>query len=497
VSEDEEPGDAPEQIRVRTGKRRALLEAGIDPYPVTVPRTTTLAAVRAAHPDLAPDTATGKTVSVTGRIVFARNTGKLCFATLREGDGTTLQVMLSADRVGPDRLADWKAWTDLGDLVSVSGEVISSRRGELSVTADAWQLAGKALRPPPNQHHGLSDEARARRRYVDLLVSDRARELARLRPRVLGAVRTVMAERDFVEVETPVLQTVAGGAAARPFATRSNALDIGLTLRIALELHLKRAVVGGLERVFEIGKVFRNEGMDATHSPEFTMLEAYESWGDYNSMAALTRDLVIRVVREVTGSGVLRIAGHEVDIDVPWREVTLFGALSDAVGHRVDSATPRSELLSLAERSQLATDASSDDGKLALQLFEHLCEHDLVHPTFVRDYPLSTRPLTRRHRADPRLTESWDLYIGGVELATAYSELADPVEQRERLLAQARAAAAGDAEAMAFDEDFVQALEYGMPPTGGLGMGMDRLVSVLAGGPVRDVILFPLVRPAG
>lgn len=496
---DDAPDDAPEQVRVRAGKRAALLAAGIPAYPATVARTTSLAAVRAAHPDLAPDTATGEAVSVTGRVVFARNTGRLCFATLREGDGTQLQVMLSRDRVGEVRLADWKSQTDLGDFVSVTGEVISSRRGELSVSADSWQLAGKALRPPPNQHTALSEEARARRRYVDLLVSPQARALARLRPAAAASVRRFFAERSYLEVETPVLQTVHGGAAARPFRTRSNALDIDLSLRIALELPLKRAVVGGLERVFEIGKVFRNEGVDATHSPEFTMVEAYEAWGDYNTMAALMRDLVIRVTHEVTGGSTLRIGDHIVDVDGPWNDVTLFGALSDAVGQTVTPATPRSGLAAIAAAHDIAVDPAWDDGKLALELFEHLCEQSLVAPTFVRDYPLAVRPLTREHRGAAMLAESWDLYLGGIELGTAYSELADPVVQRERLTAQARLAAAGDDEAMLVDTDFLEALEYGLPPTGGLGFGLDRLVALLAGGPapLRDVILFPLNRPAG
>lgn len=506
-SQQAQQSEQSEQFRVRSAKRQALLDAGTEPYPVAVPRTATLARIRADHPDLPPDQATGHLVSVTGRIVFARNTGKLCFATLREGagtdgngvtgDGATLQVMLSQDRVGPGRLADWKAQTDLGDFVSVTGEVVSSRRGELSVAADSWVLASKALRPPPNQHSALSEESRARRRYVDLLVSERARSLALLRPAVVAALRAFFAGRGFVEVETPILQTVHGGAAARPYATHSNALDIDLSLRIALELHLKRAVVGGLERVFEIGRVFRNEGVDATHSPEFTMLEAYQAWGDYDSMAALTREMLVRVAHEATGSGMLHVGGHEVDLDGPWHEVTLFGALSDAASRRVDPGTSRSVLAGIAAGHGIEVDRGWDEGKLALELFERLCEHLLVEPTFVRDYPLAVRPLTRVHRADPRLTESWDLYVGGVELATAYSELADPVVQRERLATQARLAAAGDAEAMALDTDFLEALEFGFPPTGGLGMGVDRLVSFLAGGPLRDVILFPLVRPAG
>jgi len=490
------PVDLPEQLRVRREKRAALLAAGTEPYPVAVARTHRLGEVRADHAGLPPDSATGAVVSVTGRVTFARNGGKLCFATLTDGEGATLQVMLGLAGVGADRLADWKSQVDLGDLVGVTGEVITSRRGELSVLASGWELASKALRPPPNPHAPLSEESRARRRHADLLVSPRARELARLRPRAVAAIREFFTDRDFVEVETPVLQTLQGGATARPYETRSNALDIALYLRIALELYLKRAVVGGLERVFEIGRVFRNEGVDATHSPEFTMLEAYQAWGDYDSMADLTRDLVTTVTRRATGDTVLRVGSHEVDVAGAWHDVTLFGALSAAVGVDVGPDTPRAVLLSLADRHGIAVDSSWGEGKLALELFEHLCERDLVQPTFVRDYPLEVRPLTRGHRSDPRLAESWDLYVGGVELATAYSELADPVVQRERLEAQVALAASGDAEAMPLDEDFLEALEYGMPPTGGLGMGVDRLVSFLAGGPVRDVLLFPLVRPA-
>lgn len=487
----------PEQLRVRREKRAALLAGGTEPYPVRVPRTRTLAGVRREHGGLPVDTATGQSASVTGRVTFARNGGKLCFATLTDGDGVSLQVMLSLDRVGAGRLADWKAQVDLGDFVSVTGEVISSRRGELSVLAASWVLAGKALRPPPNPHAALSEENRARRRHADLLVSERARTLARLRPRAVAAIRRFFDDRDYLEVETPVLQTLQGGATARPYRTRSNALDIPLFLRIALELHLKRAVVGGIERVFEVGRVFRNEGVDATHSPEFTMLEAYEAWGDYDTMADLTRDLITCVTRGATGGSVLHVGEHEVDLAGPWHQVTLFGALSAAAGQAVDAGTPRADLDQLAGAHGIELDPGWDDGKVALELFEELCESGLVEPTFVRDYPLATRPLTRQHREDPRLAESWDLYVGGVELATAYSELADPVVQRERLVEQARLAAGGDAEAMELDEDFVEALEYGFPPTGGLGLGVDRLVSFLAGGPLRDVILFPLVRPAG
>ncbi|GGJ97547.1 lysine--tRNA ligase [Pilimelia anulata] len=488
--------DLPEQLRIRRAKRDELLAEGVSPYPVAVPRTTTLAAVRAAYAALPTDTATGDTVSVTGRVIFVRNTGKLCFATLREGDGTELQAMLSLDRVGADRLAGWKRLVDLGDLVSVTGEVISSRRGELSVLADRWDLAAKALRPLPVAHRPLSEEARVRQRYVDLIVRPAARETVRARAEVVRTLRGVLHERQFVEVETPMLQTLHGGAAARPFVTHSNALDTDLYLRIAPELFLKRCVVGGIERVFEINRNFRNEGIDSTHSPEFAMLEAYEAYGDYDTMAALTRTLVQAAAHSLSGSHVVTHAdGTEYDLGGEWATVTLYGSLSAALGEEVTPVTPMAELVRFAEKHELAVDPKWGPGKLAEELFEHLVAPTLHAPTFVRDYPAETSPLTRAHRSAAGVTEKWDLYVlGGVELATAYSELVDPVEQRERFRAQAELAARGDAEAMRQDEDYLRAMEYGMPPAGGMGMGIDRLMMALTGLGIRETILFPLVR---
>jgi lysyl-tRNA synthetase class 2 len=378
----------------------------------------------------------------------------------------------------------------------VTGEVVSSRRGELSVLASSWQLAAKALRPLPVAHKPLSEQVRVRQRYLDLIVRPEARWMARLRPRVVAALRQTLDGRGFIEVETPMLQTVQGGAAARPFVTHMNAFDIDLYLRIAPELFLKRALVGGLERVFEINRNFRNEGVDSSHAPEFAMLEAYEAYGDYNSVAELTRTLVQNAALAATGSlQVQHLDGSVHDLAGDWAQVTLLGALSDTLGQPVSITTPFDVLRSHAERAGLTVNPHWVHGKLIEELFEHLVSPGLTRPRFVRDYPEDTSPLVRSHRDVPGLVEKWDLYVDGVELATGYSELVDPVVQRERLVRQARARAGGDEEAMPLDEDFLVALEHGMPPTGGMGMGVDRLLMVLTGAGIRETILFPLVKP--
>ena len=473
-----------------------MVSDGVEPYPVGYPRTDSLADIRQRYGDLPIDQATGDVVSVTGRVIFIRNTGKLCFATLRDGDGTELQAMLSLDRVGEQRLEDWKRLVDLGDHVGVTGEVITSRRGELSVLADSWAMTAKALRPLPVAHKPLSEESRVRQRYVDLIVRPQARQTVRARATVVRSLRDSLHDRGYLEVETPMLQLLHGGATARPFVTHSNALDIDLYLRIAPELYLKRAVVGGIDRVFEINRNFRNEGVDSTHSPEFAMLEAYQAYGDYDTMATLTRELVQAAAVALTGSPVVtHYDGTEFDLGGPWRSVTLFGVLSEALGAEVTVETPLTALRDYAAKHDVPLDPQWGPGKVAEELFEALVVPGLTAPTFVRDYPEETAPLTRPHREMPGLTEKWDLYVRGVELATAYSELVDPVIQRERLVNQSLLAAKGDVEAMQLDEDFLRAMEYGMPPQGGMGMGIDRLLMVLTGLGIRETILFPLVRP--
>ncbi|OBH45389.1 lysine--tRNA ligase [Mycobacterium intracellulare] len=490
--------DIPEQYRIRRDKRARLLAEGRDPYPVAVERTHTLAQVRAAHPDLPVDTATDDVVGVAGRVIFARNSGKLCFATLQEGDGTTLQVMVSLDKVGRESLDAWKADVDLGDIVYVHGNVISSRRGELSVLADSWRMAAKSLRPLPVAHKEMSEEARVRQRYVDLIVRPQARTVARQRIAVIRAIRNALERRGFLEVETPMLQTLAGGAAARPFITHSNALDIDLYLRIAPELFLKRCVVGGFDRVFELNRVFRNEGADSTHSPEFSMLETYQAYGTYDDSAVVTRELIQEVADQAIGTRQLPLPdGSVYDIDGEWASIEMYPSLSSALGEEITPEATVEKLLGIADRLgvEIPRDRGYGHGKIVEELWEHTVGNSLVAPTFVRDFPVETTPLTRQHRSIAGVTEKWDLYVRGVELATGYSELNDPVVQRERFAAQARAAAAGDDEAMVLDEDFLAALEYAMPPCTGTGMGIDRLLMTLTGLSIRETVLFPIVRP--
>ena len=489
--------DVPEQMRIRRGKYdRLIADPARPPFPVGVDRTHSLAQVRDAYPDLAPGVETGEIVGITGRVIFVRNSGKLCFATLRE-NGVELQIMLSAAQVGIEALDAWKGDIDLGDQVFVHGQVIASKRGELSVLADSWRMTAKALRPLPVAHKPMNEETRVRYRYVDLIVRSDARRMVTARATVNRALRETLHEQGYLELETPVLQLVHGGAAARPFQTHLNAFDLDMSLRIATELYLKRAIVGGFERVYEIGRTFRNEGVDSSHSPEFTMLEAYEAYGDYDTMARLTRDLVLASARAMEVTEVSAGNGEPIDLFGEWRSVTVHELVSDAVGENVSVDTDISHLRTLADRHSVALKPGWGAGEVLLEIYEKLVEHTLIQPTFVRDYPVSVRPLARPHRDDPRLAEAWDLIVGGVELAPAYSELADPVEQRRRLTEQSLAAAAGDVEAMQLDEDFLRALEHGMPPTGGLGLGIDRLIMILTGRwGIRETILFPLLKPA-
>lgn len=483
-------------MRVRLAKADRLRAAGVEPYPVGYPRTHTIAAVRVAHPDLAADVATGERVGVTGRVMLYRTGGKLCFATIRDGSGD-IQVMISRDRVGQEALASWKSDVDLGDHIGVTGEVITSRSGELSVLADSFAITAKTLRQLPDKHAGLTDpQARVRQRYVDLIVNPEARRLAELRAAVTRAIREELHARGFLEAETPILQTLYGGANARPFKTHINAYDMPLYLRIALELYLKRLVVGGIEKVYEIGRNFRNEGVDATHNPEFTMLEAYEAYGDYTTIGELTRDLVLAAARAGVGGTVIRRPdGSEHDIGGQWQWVGVHEAISAALGEEITPDTPQDTLRKLANRADVALEPSWNAGQIVLELYEHLVEARTVAPTFYRDFPVEVSPLTRAHREDPRVAERWDLVAFGAEIGTGYSELVDPTEQRARLTEQSLLAAGGDPEAMQLDEDFLRALEHGMPPTGGMGMGIDRVLIMLTGASIRETILFPLVKP--
>ncbi len=488
---------APQQpVAVRLAKASRLRAAGIDPYPAGYPRSHMIAEIRAEFGGLPADTATGARVGVAGRVMLRRDGGKLCFATIRDASGD-IQVMLSLDRVGADRLAAWKRDVDLGDHVGVTGEVISSRSGELSVLADSFEITAKTLRPLPDKHHGLTGaEARLRQRYLDLIVNPAAVRMAEVRAAVTRSVREELHARGFLEVETPALQTLHGGANARPFTTHINAYDLDLYLRIALELYLKRLLVGGIERVYELGRIFRNEGADASHNPEFTMLEAYQAYADYNTMATLTTDLLQAAALTVYGSEVVRRPdGTEADISGRWREVTVHGALSDALGEQVTPDTGAEALRAHAKAVGIELHPDWTQADVVLELYEHLVERRTAQPTFYRDFPVEVSPLTRHHRGDPRLAERWDLVAFGTEIATGYSELTDPVEQRARLTAQSLLAAGGDPDAMQLDEEFLLALEHGMPPSGGIGMGIDRMLIMLTGASIRETVLFPLVKP--
>lgn len=507
VGTEEVPADAgdpyaglPEQLRVRRQKLDRLRERGIDPYPVGFRRTASVGQVRAAHPDLSADRRTGAEVSIAGRVVLSRTNGRLCFATIQDGIGR-IQVMLSEDNLGGASLHDWEHDIDLGDHVGVRGEVITSRRGELSVDVTEWVLTAKCLRPLPDKHKGLQDpESRVRLRHVDLIVNPAARELMHARSKAVAGVREFLIGRDFLEVETPMLQRVHGGANARPFVTHINAYDLKLYLRIAPELFLKRLLVGGAEKVFELNRNFRNEGADATHNPEFTMLEAYEAYGDYDSVLALLREMVQHAATATYGAPVARRPDAdgkivEYDLSGKWRVTTVNDAISDALGEPVDNDTTTETLVRLCDRADVGFDPAWTRGALIQALYDDLVEARTVLPTFYKNFPTEVSPLTREHRTDPRMAERWDVVAFGAELGTGYSELVDPVEQRRRLTAQSLLAAKGDPEAMELDEEFLTALEYAMPPTGGLGMGVDRLVMMLTGRSIRETVLFPIVKP--
>jgi lysyl-tRNA synthetase class 2 len=494
LANNEDEQDLPEQIAIRLAKRERILAAGSDAYPVSLPITHTIDQVKNKYPDLEIDVATGEKVALAGRVMFQRNTGKLCFATLQAGTGTRIQVMLSLDKVGEEKLEEYKELVDLGDHLFVEGEVITSKRGELSILVDSWAMAAKTIRPLPNLHNELGEEYRVRHRFVDLIVRDRAREVVQIRSKVMQSLRNTFTKDDFIEVETPMLQTIHGGASARPFKTQSNAFDTELFLRIAPELFLKRAVVGGIDRVYEINRNFRNEGADRTHSPEFAMLEAYEAYGDYNTMAQLTQTLIQNAAMDVFGTLQVQLEDGEVnDLSGDWDRISMFESLSKASGMEITPETDIAVLKKLADKEGLEID-HPQHGKYVEELWEHFVKGDLQKPTFVMDFPVDTSPLVRNHRSKPGVVEKWDLYIRGYEQATGYSELVDPVIQRERFVAQVKLSAAGDPEAMKLDEDFLKALEFGMPPTGGMGMGIDRLLMSLTGLGIRETIMFPLVK---
>ncbi|MDX6279806.1 MAG: lysyl-tRNA synthetase, class [Kribbellaceae bacterium] len=485
-----------EQELIRRAKLAELVAKGIEPYPVSVPRTETLERIRALHQNLPPDHHTGHEVSVTGRVLRMRNHGALSFALLQDGL-SSLQVMLSAGAAGDESVENWRRLVDIGDHVSVSGEVVTSRRGELSVAATEWVMAAKCLHPLPDKRKGFTDpEARVRQRHLDLVMNPDSLQMMQHRSTAVRALRNGFETRGFIEVETPMLQAVHGGANARPFVTHINAYDTDLFLRIAPELFLKRLSVGGMGKVFELNRNFRNEGADATHNPEFTSVEAYQPYADYNVMRELTRELLIEAATAVFGKPVVQRPDGELDISGDWPVITVHDAVSRATGVPIDSGTPIERLRELCAEHGVHAGFDLTAGELVLELYDELVEPATTLPTFYTDFPLETSPLTRTHRDDPRLAERWDLVAFGAEIGTAYSELVDPVEQRRRLTEQSLKAASGDPEAMSLDEDFLSALEYAMPPTGGLGIGVDRVMMMLTGQNIRATLAFPFVRPA-
>lgn len=498
----EQPVDVPEQMRVRQEKRARILESGKQAYMISVPRTHTLREFRNEFdPQLLENGAENRqqAVGVAGRIMFMRNTGKLCFATIQDGfteddNGARIQVMLSLKEVGADSLSAWKTDVDLGDFVFIEGFPSRSMRGELSVMAQNWQIASKALRPLPTLHKDLSEEMRVRQRYADLVARPEAREMVRLRSKVTRSIRETLYRDGYLEVETPILQSIHGGAAARPFNTHLNAFDQDMTLRIALELFLKRAMVGGADRVFEMGRIFRNEGIDSSHSAEFTMLEAYMSWGDQYTIAQQMQKIIMDAA-DAVGKHQIETEKGVIDLDGEWKWVSVLPGLSEALGEEITLETPLERLRTIAEAKDIDYNPAFGTGKMIMELFSEIVEPTLIQPTFVYDYPAIAQPLARNHRSIPGLVEAWDLIIGGVERGTGFTELIDPVIQREVLTAQSLAAAQGDLEAMQLDEDFLNALELGAPPMGGLGMGVDRLIMLFTDAGIRETILFPLLRP--
>jgi len=472
----------------------ALRAEGTNPYPYRFDRSHTLGEIRKEFGSLEAGSETETHVTVAGRILLKRDQGKLIFATLQDRE-TSIQLFVSKAIVGDDAF-DAINNLDLGDWVGATGIVMTTRKGELSVKVDSVVLLSKAVRPLPDKWHGLTDtDTRYRQRYADLIGNEESRRMFAVRHAVIASFRRTLHERGFIEVETPVLHVEPGGAHARPFVTHHNALDMTLYLRIALELHLKRLIVGGMERVFEIGRVFRNEGISTRHNPEFTMMELYQAFADYTDIMDLTEVLFVNAANDATGSSTVLIDDLLVDLAKPWRRVRMIDLVKEATGVEVHPSQPREQLVALAEKHGVKVLPHFGPGKIIEELFEATCEAALREPTFVTGHPVEISPLARVDRNDPYLTERFELFVGGRELANAYSELNDPVEQRLRFEDEQKSKEAGNAEAGSVDEDFLRAMEYGMPPTGGLGIGMDRLVMLIGNAQsIRDVILFPTLR---
>lgn len=485
----EELAELNDQMRVRREKLRALREAGLDPYQASFRPTHSAEEIKARFEELE-----GERVRVAGRLMLFRTQGKLSFGDLQDASGR-IQLFISQGVLGEDQYQAAKQ-LDLGDILGVEGEVMKTRRGEISVQVERFVLLAKALRPLPEKWHGLKDvEQRYRYRYLDLMTNPDSRQVFVTRSRIVHEIRNFLTARGYLEVETPMLNVIPGGAAARPFVTYHNALDMELYMRIAPELYLKRLLVGGFERVFEIGKVFRNEGVSTKHNPEFTLLEAYEAYGDVESMMALTEELIAHVAKAVTGSYRIEYQGTPIDLTPPWRRITMVEAVKEYAGVDLSAVTSDEEARRLARAKGVEVEDRATYGDVVALLFETFAEEHLIQPTFVLQHPVEVSPLAKRNAQDPRFTDRFEPYINGWEVANGFSELNDPIDQRRRFEAQVAQREAGDDEAHRMDEDYLRALEYGMPPAGGLGIGIDRLTMLLTNSAsIRDVILFPHMR---
>lgn len=484
----------------RLEKAQSLKEKGQGPYALRFDPSHPTAVLQRDHADLAKGQERAVTVAVAGRVMTRRVMGKLAFFTLADESGT-IQLYLEKATLESEESGSFLQLTglvDAGDWIGVRGILRRTDRGELSVKVQTWSMLSKSLQPLPDKWHGLADvEKRYRQRYLDLIVSPQSRETFRRRALMVSAIRRWLDERSFLEIETPVLQSEAGGADARPFITHHNTLDLPLYLRIATELHLKRLVVGGFERVYELGRIFRNEGISTRHNPEFTSVEVYQAFADYTDMLELTEQLIASVCEQICGETRISYQGSEVDLTPPWRRATMHELVEEATGIDFNLFADRESAAAAMSAAGLEVPAAADSvGRLLNQAFEQVVEMNLIQPTFVLDYPVEISPLARQHRSKPGLVERFELFIVGRETANAFSELTDPLDQRQRLELQQARRLAGDLEAQAVDEDFLQALELGMPPTGGLGIGIDRLAMLLTDSPsIRDVIAFPLLRP--
>jgi lysyl-tRNA synthetase class 2 len=479
----------------RLGHIESLRQAGTNPYPYRFDRTHTLGEVREAFGHLEAGNETTQSVTVAGRILLKRDQGKLIFCTLRDR-GNEIQLFISKSVVGDEQFDAINDF-DLGDWVGVTGLVMTTRKGELSVKVATAMLLSKAVRPLPDKWHGLTDvDTRYRQRYADLIINEEARRTFEVRHATIASFRKTLHDQKFIEVETPVLHMEVGGAHARPFITHHNTLDMQLFLRIALELHLKRLIVGGMERVFEIGRVFRNEGISTRHNPEFTMMESYQAYGDYTEVMALTELLITNAARDSLGTTVVTINDEQFDLAQPWRKVRMIDLASEATGETLHPSMPVDAVRKIAAQHKVKTEGHWGSGRIIEEIFAELAEGTLQQPTFVTGHPVEISPLARADRNDPHLTERFELFIGAREIANGYSELNDPIEQRVRFEDEQKSKAAGDHEAGSMDEDYLRALEFGMPPTAGLGIGIDRLVMLIAAaGSIKDVILFPTLRP--